>query len=87
MAQLIVRNLDEAVVRALKKRAARNNRSIELEHRQILKQALLQPRRRSLAQVLAAMPDTSAPTRLRTGFTLMKSACEDDGRRARYRKK
>jgi len=57
MAQLMVRNLDEAVVRALKKRAAQRNHSAEQEHREILEQALLAPRRRSLAEVLAAMPD------------------------------
>ena len=53
----MVRNVDEAVVRALKRRAARRNHSAEQEHREILVQALLRPRRRSLAQVLAAMPD------------------------------
>jgi antitoxin FitA len=57
MAQLMVRNLDEALVRALKKRAAQRNRSAEQEHRDILKQALLGPRRRSLAEVLAAIPN------------------------------
>ena len=57
VAQLMVRNVDEAVVRELKKRAARRNHSAEQEHREILEQALLRPRRRSLAEVLAAMPD------------------------------
>jgi plasmid stability protein len=57
MAQLMVRNVDEVVVRALKQRAARRQRSAEQEHREILKQALLGPRRRSLAEVLAAMPN------------------------------
>ena len=57
MAQLMVRNLDETLVRALKKRAAQRNRSAEQEHRDILKQALLGPRRRSLAEVLAAIPN------------------------------
>jgi len=33
------------------------NHSAEQEHREILEQALLGPRRRSLAEVLAAMPD------------------------------
>ena len=51
MAQLMVRNVGEASVRALKKRAA------EQEHGEILEQVLLRPRRRSLAEVLAAMPD------------------------------
>jgi antitoxin FitA len=57
VAQLMVRNVDEAVVRELKRRAARRNHSAEQEHREILEQALLHPRRRSLAEVLAAMPD------------------------------
>lgn len=39
MAQIIVRNLDEAVVKALKERAQRNNRSLEAEVRQILERA------------------------------------------------
>jgi plasmid stability protein len=57
VAQLIVRNVDEAVVRELKRRAAQRNHSAEREHRHILQQALLRPRRRSLAEVLAAIPD------------------------------
>ena len=39
MAQIIVRNLDDAIVETLKKRAERNNRSLEAEVRQILEQA------------------------------------------------
>ena len=38
---LIVRNLDDEVVAKLRLRAARNGRSVESEHREILKQALL----------------------------------------------
>ena len=37
---LIVRRVDEDLVRRLKLRAARNNRSAEAEHREILRQAL-----------------------------------------------
>jgi plasmid stability protein len=57
MANLVVRNLDEEIVQALKERAARHKRSAEAEHRAILEQALLRPRRKSFAQVLASMPD------------------------------
>lgn len=57
MPSLIVRNVDEAVISALKRRAARHGRSAEAEHRALLSEALLQPRRRSLAEVLAAMPN------------------------------
>lgn len=40
MAQLIVRNLDDELVRRLKLRAAHHGRSVEAEHREILRQAL-----------------------------------------------
>jgi antitoxin FitA len=57
MPDLLVRSVDEEVVRALKARAGRNGRSAEAEHRAILVEALAAPRRRTLAEVLAAMPD------------------------------
>jgi len=57
MAQLMVRNLSDELVKALKQRAARHNHSAEQEHREILEAALQGPRKRKLAQVLAAMPD------------------------------
>ncbi len=40
MAQLLVRQLDDALVLALKQRAARSGRSAEAEHREILREAL-----------------------------------------------
>ncbi len=57
MANLVVRNLGDEIVQALKERAARNQRSAEAEHRAILEHVLLRPRRKSFAQVLASMPD------------------------------
>lgn len=58
MAQLIVRNLEDEVVARLRQRAAKHRRSTEAEHREILREALLQPRRRvSLKEHLLAMPD------------------------------
>jgi plasmid stability protein len=57
MAQLMVRNLPEELVLALKRRAAKRNRSAEQEHREILKAALQGPRRKALAEVLANMPN------------------------------
>jgi plasmid stability protein len=57
VAQLLVRNLPDELVRALKQRAAKRNRSAEQEHREILKAALRGPRRRPLADVLASIPD------------------------------
>ncbi len=57
MAQLMVRKVTEDLVKALKRRAAKHNRSAEQEHREILQAALQGPRRRALAAVLASMPD------------------------------
>jgi plasmid stability protein len=54
---LIVRNVDEQIVQALKERAAQNGRSAEAEHREILKAALARPRKRSFNEVLASIPD------------------------------
>ncbi|MEX1295330.1 MAG: DNA-binding protein [Candidatus Limnocylindrales bacterium] len=41
MKQLIVRNIEDEVVRALKIQAARRGRSMEAEHREILRDTLL----------------------------------------------
>lgn len=41
MAQLLVRNLEEELVRALQVRAAEHGRSAEAEHREILRAALM----------------------------------------------
>lgn len=57
MANLIVRGLDEALVQALKLRAASRGHSAEAEHREILANALRRPRKRRLAEALAAIPD------------------------------
>jgi len=54
---LIVRNVDPELVKALKKRAAEKGRSAEAEHREILKTALFRPKRRSFNEVLLSMPN------------------------------
>ena len=57
MAQLIVRNLEESLVQALRERAARKGRSTEAEHREILRDALAARRRSSIKAALLGMPD------------------------------
>lgn len=58
--QLIVRNLDDGLVRALKRRASRHGRSAEAEHREILRAALRGDlERSSFKQALASMPDVA----------------------------
>jgi plasmid stability protein len=57
MPNLLVRGVDDQIIQALKEQAARHHRSAEAEHRAILEQALRKTRRKSFAQVLAAMPN------------------------------
>ena len=57
MANLIVRNIDEAIVKALKMRASRLGVSAEAEHRKILEQVLLRPQRKTFAEALRSIPN------------------------------
>ena len=57
MGQLIVRKVDDELIRALKMRAAQKRRSAEAEHREILRDALTARRKgRTLKGVLLEMP-------------------------------
>lgn len=57
MANLLVRNIEEEVVNALKARSGRYGTSAEEEHRKILRSALLKPRRKSFSEALLAIPN------------------------------
>ena len=60
MGQLIVRNVDDEIIQALKVRAAQKRRSAEAEHREILREALASRRKRkTLKAVLLEMPDVA----------------------------
>lgn len=52
---LIVRNVDEELVRRLKLRAARNQRSAEAEHREILRQVLSSEPQGSFEEIAAQL--------------------------------
>lgn len=52
---LLVRNVDDELVRELKLRAARHNRSAEAEHRAILKEALTAEPKASFQEIAARM--------------------------------
>ena len=54
MASLHVRNIPDEIVRKLKLRAARHGRSTEAEHREILKQAVVDERPEESFDELAA---------------------------------
>jgi plasmid stability protein len=57
MANLLVRNVEDEVVDALKAVSGQHGISAEEEHRRILRAALLRPRKRSFAEVLQGIPD------------------------------
>ncbi len=61
MAQLTVRKLDKELVAALKIRAARNGRSAEAEHREILKHALTSDDFKQHLLQLADLADVAFP--------------------------
>jgi len=57
MANLVVRNVDGDIVNALKARAASPGHSAEAEHRLILANALLRPRKKPFAEILKNIPN------------------------------
>lgn len=57
MANLIVRNIDDDIARALKVRASKHGISAEAEHRQILKQVLTGPKKRTFVEILSQIPN------------------------------
>ncbi len=57
MANLIVRNVDFNIVKALKARAGIHGISAEAEHRLILKEALISLQKKNFAEVLTEIPN------------------------------
>ena len=57
MPSLVVRNIDNEIVQALKARASEHGISAEAEHRKILELVLLKPKRKSFAEILSLMPN------------------------------
>lgn len=57
MANLVVRNIHQEVVKELKARAGKHGVSAEAEHRRILETALLQPKKKSFTAALELMPN------------------------------
>ena len=56
MPSLVVRNLDESIISALKARAVKHHRSTEAEHRAILAEVLMKPQRKTFAEALTSIP-------------------------------
>jgi plasmid stability protein len=62
MADLIIRNIDIAIVNALRQRASRHGVSAEAEHQKILEQVLLHPPQKTFAEVLRLIPNVGSDT-------------------------
>jgi len=56
MASLVVRDIDDEIVKALKTKASLEGISAEAMHRIILQKALLAPKKRSFEEVLKSIP-------------------------------
>jgi plasmid stability protein len=56
MPSLVVRNLDQSLINALKARAVAHHRSTEAEHRAILAAILIEPQRKTFAEALSSIP-------------------------------
>jgi plasmid stability protein len=75
MPQLIVRQIEEKVVKKLKQRAGEHGVSMEEEHRRILRESLLGKvmRRKSIKEALLAMPNVGEDTDFVRGAQLERS--------------
>jgi antitoxin FitA len=62
MASLMVRNVNDDVVKALKARAGLEGISAEAEHRKILEEALLRPKKKSFVDILMDIPTVGEDT-------------------------
>ena len=60
MGQLLVRNIEDTIVQALKARARRSGRSVEAEHRAIL-EGVLQPEAVGFAELARRLRDSAPP--------------------------
>ncbi len=57
MANLLVRNIEDEVVEALKTRSGKHGVSAEEEHRRILRSVLLGPKAKTFVEVLMSIPN------------------------------
>lgn len=77
MANLHVRNLDDDLVERLKVRAAENGRSVEAEHRDILRRALDDARGLSFEEISARLRAATAGRKHTPSEVLIREGRED----------
>jgi plasmid stability protein len=76
MGQLLVRAIDDRIIQSLRRRAVRNGRSVEAEHRAILEQAL-KPEAETFAE-LAARLRAEAPRQKTDSADLIRADRDRD---------
>lgn len=77
MANLHVRNLDDDLVERLKVRAAENGRSVEAEHRDILRRALDDARGLTFEEISARLRAATAGRKHTPSEVLIREGRED----------
>ncbi|PKP97721.1 MAG: hypothetical protein CVT74_13205 [Alphaproteobacteria bacterium HGW-Alphaproteobacteria-13] len=77
MSALHVRNVDDDLIFRLKQRAARHGRSIEAEHREILRQALSAEIETSFADLAAELRALTAKRRQTPSEILLREGREE----------
>jgi plasmid stability protein len=77
MGSLLVRNIERELIDKLKARAARNKRSAEAEHREILRQALNAEPRQSFREIAARLRAVTAGRRLTPSEVLQREGRDE----------
>jgi plasmid stability protein len=78
MAQLLVRNIEDEIVERLRARAARHGRSVEAEHRELLREALLRDRGVAEFKARAARIRAMTPGRPQTPAEVLQREGRDE---------
>jgi antitoxin FitA len=77
MANLHVRNLDDDLVTRLRRRAARHGRSVEAEHREILRLALANEEEPSFEKLAEELRELTKRRRQTPAEVLLREARDD----------
>jgi antitoxin FitA len=77
MGTLLVRNIGSDLIDKLKARAARNKRSAEAEHREILRQALSAEPRQSFKEIAARLRALTAGRRVTPSEALQREGRDE----------
>jgi antitoxin FitA len=87
MAQLLVRDVPQDVVEALKRRAAEHGQSAEAEHRIILEESLRAGRAGFRKRAAALREETQAVSQSRRKNSFGRIVTSDDNRHRRFRRR